>query len=350
MKIKYLSLFLLALLSNACISQGGKDDSSISDNSKKIIHSQIAQYVVDVFEDSNGNLWFGTLENGVAKYDGNTLWYFTQADGLPSNRVTSMVEDVAGNLWFGTGRGLSKYDGNTFTNLSKKDGLCSNSVSNIFIDSKGLFWIGTWGGVCQFDGKEFAPVSLHNPTIDTPINEDTKNWITEINEDAKGNIWIARDGYGAYKYDGESFDHILKADGLHSNNVTEIEFDHLGNTWFGTRVAERDHPNPTKRFGKGGVNRMDDQTIISFPDIEEFNNGDVYSIYRDLSDNIWIGTVKKGVYKYDGKEFIHYDVPTSVMSMVEDKKGIIWLGSAGGLYKINLEGEVINVTTNGPWK
>jgi len=37
------------------------------------------------------------------------------------------------------------------------------------------------------------------------------------------------------------------------------------------------------------------------------------------------------------------------MSILKDKKGNIWLGYAGGLYKIDKYGEAINVTTNGPW-
>jgi ligand-binding sensor domain-containing protein len=75
--------------------------------------------------------------------------------------------------------------------------------------------------------------------------------------------------------------------------------------------------------------------IISFPEIAGFNDGDVYEIYRDKSDNIWIGTVKNGVYRYDGEAFKHYDVPISIMGMLEDRKGNLWLGGAGGLYRIN---------------
>ena len=35
--------------------------------------SQIGQYVTSIFEDSKGHLWFGTLEKGIAKYDGNNF-------------------------------------------------------------------------------------------------------------------------------------------------------------------------------------------------------------------------------------------------------------------------------------
>jgi ligand-binding sensor domain-containing protein len=223
-------------------------------------------------------------------------------------------------------------------------------IANLLIDSKNVFWVGTWNGVYKFDGKSFHHFSVPYPKVDTKINEDTKDWIMGISEDANGNIWFLRDGYGVCEYDGNSFTHFLKKDGLHSNNVTQIEFDKDGSVWIGTRVAERDDPDPKKQFGKGGINKIIGNEIISFPEIKGFNDGDVYKIYRDKSDNIWIGTVKNGVYKYDRVAFKHYDIPISIMGILEDRKGNFWLGGAGGLYRINQRDEIMNVTTKGPWK
>ena len=52
---------------------------------------QIAEYVVDIFEDKKGNLWFGTMGKGVARYDGNILTYFSTKDGLCGNTVASIA-------------------------------------------------------------------------------------------------------------------------------------------------------------------------------------------------------------------------------------------------------------------
>lgn len=43
---------------------------------------QIAKYVRRIFEDSRGNLWFGTNALGVCRYDGDTLVYFSTYNGL----------------------------------------------------------------------------------------------------------------------------------------------------------------------------------------------------------------------------------------------------------------------------
>ena len=72
-------------------------------------------------------------------------------------------------------------------------------------------------------------------------------------------------------------------------------------------------------------------------------------VTKDHSNNLWFSTISNGVYKYTNNEFINYNVPVPIMDILEDKKGIIWLGCAGGLYKIDQKENVINVTVNGPW-
>ena len=348
--MKNIFLLVFAIFSVSCNSQRKKTKSSEFNNStEQVKASQIGEYVVEIFQDSNDNLWFGTLEKGVAKFDGSNLKYLTIEDGLPSNRITSIIEDDNGDIWFGTGMGVSNYDGVAFTNYSEKDGLCSDMVSNLFIDSKGDYWIGTWGGVCKLKGSTFEEFPIPYPEIETKINPDTKDWITSITEDSKGNIWFGRDGYGASRFDGNSFVHFTTKEGLNSNNVQSIIEDKEGNIWFGTRVAEKDNADSNKRFGNGGLNKYDGTKVNHFPQIMGLNQSDVYAIYTDRSNELWISTTSNGVYKYENNEFHNYNVPTSTMVFIKDNEGDIWLGSAGGLYKIDTDGEVINIMTNGPW-
>lgn len=348
--MKNILLTVLAIWVVSCNAQTKKDGTTEIENPIDQPNiSQIGDYVVETFQDSKGNLWFGTLAKGVAKYDGKNLVYLTTKDGLPSNRVTNVIEDSLGNLWFGTGAGLSKFDGKTFANYSEKDGLCSDMISNLFIDRKGIFWIGTWGGVCKFNGTQFENVLIPYPKIETKINPDTKDWITSIAEDSKGHIWFGRDGYGASKFDGNSFVHFTTKEGLNSNNVQSIVEDKEGNIWIGTRVAEKDNADADKRSGKGGLNKYDGEKFIHFPETKGLSDSDVYSIYKDRSNELWCSTTSHGVYHYKNNEFVNYNVPTSTMSFLKDHNGRIWLGCAGGLYRINPNGEVLNITTNGPW-
>ena len=70
----------------------------------------VSQYIRSIFQDSKGNLWFGTIGEGVVRYDVKTLTYFSNPDGFYSNSVFSINEDKNGNMWFGTDQGLYKYD------------------------------------------------------------------------------------------------------------------------------------------------------------------------------------------------------------------------------------------------
>ena len=343
-----LLIFVISFITS-CQGQSQSSNKNVINKLSKNADSQIGEYVVEIFQDTKSNIWFGTLEKGVAKYNGNNLKYLTTKDGLPSNRITNVIEDNLGNLWFGTGSGISKFDGKHFTNYSEEDGLCSDMISNLFIDSKGNFWIGTWGGVCKFDGTRFEKFLIPYPKIETKINPDTKDWVTSITEDKKGNIWFGRDGYGASKFNGNSFVHFTTKEGLNSNNVQSIMEDTNGNIWIGTRVAEKDIADIDKRFGKGGLNKYDGNKFVHFPEMKGLNESDVFTVYKDNTNDLWISTTSNGVYNYTDHEFVNYNVPTSTMVFLKDLKGNIWLGSAGGLYKIDKNGETKNVTTNGPW-
>ena len=330
-----------------------------SDQNSISTPQQLGEYIVEIFEDSKGNLWFGTMNNGVIRFDGNQLEPFYLEKGIAGNAVVAIVEDEAENLWFGTHSGLSKFDGKTFTNFYENDGLCHNRVSNLLIDKDDQLWIGTWSGICVYDGTSFADFPLPQPDINSPLNRDTKDWTTEIMQDSKGNIWFGRDGYGACRYNSKSkekFEHVTKEDGLPSNNVQSIMEDSQGNIWFTTRVAERDHPDADKRSGEGGLGMFDGKSFMSFDNQKGLSKNDIYTIYEDRAGSIWIGATGHGVYKYENGNFQLFnktdrpDLNSSfgLQSALEDKDDRLWLGFSGGLFRLE-DSTLVNINTNGPW-
>ncbi len=62
---------------------------------------QIGTYVIEAFQDRDGNYWFGTGD-AVCRYDGESLTYFNEEDGLGGNAVTAILQDEGGAMWFGT--------------------------------------------------------------------------------------------------------------------------------------------------------------------------------------------------------------------------------------------------------
>lgn len=128
--------------------------------------------VLALFEDSVGNIWFGNNGGGLFKYDGKTLINFTEVKGLSNRefrtsgkskpgtlaRIYAINEDNNGDMWIGTvDSGVWRYDGNYLTNYTTKDGLSSNAVNTIYKDNNGELWFGTdSNGVCKFNGNAFT--------------------------------------------------------------------------------------------------------------------------------------------------------------------------------------------------
>lgn len=69
--------------------------------------------VFSIGEDSGGNIWFGTSEQGAWRYDGESVRQFTAKDGLGLSDVATFYTDRRGDLWAG-GKGVYRFDGSSF--------------------------------------------------------------------------------------------------------------------------------------------------------------------------------------------------------------------------------------------
>jgi ligand-binding sensor domain-containing protein len=92
-----------------------------------------------IAKDSRGNIWIGTYEGGLCRYDGQKIRTYTVQNGLSNNFIYDIVEDDDHNIWVATANGLSKFDGNTFTNYLDNDTL-HIKVTSLAKDLDGKIW------------------------------------------------------------------------------------------------------------------------------------------------------------------------------------------------------------------
>ena len=101
---------------------------SQSNKENQIVHSKddstrlkFTTGVRSILEDSKGNIWFGSYNEGVCLLHNGELQYFTTENGLSDNQVRSIYEDKNGIIWFECGRGLSTYDGKEITTYKERN-------------------------------------------------------------------------------------------------------------------------------------------------------------------------------------------------------------------------------------
>jgi ligand-binding sensor domain-containing protein len=309
------------------------------------LEGQLCQHLRRIHQDRHGNLWMGTNIYGLMRYDGDTLVYFTEKDGLGRGRITGIVEDAAGNLWIGTASGLSKYDGTSFTNFTKKDGLVDDEIWSLIIDRSGTFWIGTMNGASRLDGKEFTTFPIPKAEVKDADPMLSANRVSAIMEDKKGNIWFGLDGYGISIYNGGSFSHLTKESGLPDNNITHILEDKNGDIWISSM--------------SGGISRYDGKAFTNFTQQGVIEGEEVWSVYEDEKGDIWFPAENAGVYRYDGETFANFNAAqglqtNAIQCIFEDRQGRFWLGGWGGLFRYDPAAgpsgkTFFSVAKDGPW-
>ena len=303
------------------------------------IDGQLCQHIRKIFQDKSGNLWFGTNVYNLMRYDGDTLEYFSEKDGLGGGRITGIVEDKKGNIWLGTYKGLTKFDGKSFTTFTEKDGLLNNEIWSLIIDKKGIFWIGTNAGLSRFDGNKFTTISIPKAQVEDVNTIYSPDRVTGIAEDKEGNLWFGTDGFGISKYNGKTFTNYTMEDGLCDNTINELMLDSKGNLWIGTYW--------------GGVSKYDGEKFTNFTKDGVISGVEVGAFFEDSNGDIWFAAENNGVYCYDGKSFTNLYkeeglVTNGILSIFEDKEGRFWFGGWGGLFRYDGK-SFFPITRNGPW-
>lgn len=215
--------------------------------------------------------------------------------GLSNNSVVEITQDKDGFLWFATEEGLNKFDGSRFINYYKHTNhISGNELNCIYADpAEPIIWIATQrAGMNAYNyEKDELTVFVHD---DSNPNSLITNDVTHISPASDGNLWLSTYHRGVEHFNKSTgeFTHYntTTLPDLPSNNVWTVLEDgngkvYIGHVEHGMSIVSL----KTKHVKNFRYNPQDKKGIP----------GDhVHCIYKDNTNNIWIGT-EKGAALFD---------------------------------------------------
>jgi len=307
--------------------------------------------VRSILQDSSGFLWFGTM-NGLVRYDGYELKVFTpsQTDttSLGGRTVLALHEDRTGSIWIGTYlMGLWHYDQDTGAfrhfDLGRDNGGQpeAGQVNSITEDDQGRLWVGLQYGLVSLDIAT-GEVTWHDEVKAHLGSENRILAISSVMADTKGRIWCGTDGNGVVIYSPDTGDtrwlthNPDREQSLPSSIAYDIAQTADGKIWMATTNGLALWQEATGEF-------------IVFRPAEESGPLGLNIMAKIIGDDqglLWLGSAA-GLYVFDpeSRQFrlFAYDPekPSSpangpVLSLLLDDSGILWAGSwHAGLNKVS---------------
>ncbi len=294
--------------------------------------------VTAICETENGNMWFGTKNDGLYQVEKSSFTvhkYFQLNSSIHSHIFFDVFKGAQGRLFVATDKGIYLYNElrNIFVLVDNR------SAFSITETTSGDIWFGT-----NNDGilvlKQGQKTVFHIEANETSSFALSSNNIRAIYEDVQQNIWIGTFKGGInyiLKNNHAVFNSIKRNPALSNtlsfNSVDGILEDRLGNLWLGT--------------DGGGLNFLNKQTN-QFKLYDGTGVGAPYkplksalTIFEDSEGIIWTGGYLEGLCKLDKKRnvFDRYENvtsdPTSIGSndvrcIFEDRNHDLWIATNGG--------------------
>lgn len=331
-----------------------------------------ASAILDAMQDFSGNLWVCTNGDGIFKLNGlkggdnySQSSQFGKKQGLNSDYIGSVFEDAEGNMWFGNaglGDGLSvlkdqaftfnSYDSDRFSGsilavaevgdelwlagetgilienkrngalqlLDQRNGLPKDRINALYVDRKGIVWVGTGlSGLYQVNrqSKMASRVFISQNSL-----ENTVNAIDGSNSE----VWVATNG-GVIRFDLERGTNRVytTSDRLPHNKISDVFVDSRGKAWIATRS------NGLYCVSDGRELRIDVRTEMEF-----------VSITEDQRGQLWAVTSGSGVFEFSEDSLKYYSVNDGLLSnygysIQTDSRGNIWVGHRLGISRISAD-------------
>ncbi|SEQ50405.1 ligand-binding sensor domain-containing protein [Treponema bryantii] len=321
--------------------------------------------VNEVSQDKSGAFWFGVAPHYAVRIkDTEETVFDIGHDHQEGTVVNSILQDTAGNFWFASDCGITILHNGVYTYYDKRNGLADDYINHIFEDHEGNMWIAyNRGGIEKMSQGKFRTIAM--PIAVNAICEDPVRGVT----------WLGADN-GLYCYNKDSQ--------FVENKITELckgaRIRHVGMTSDGellissysdiSQVCVTSNDKITVWTMKDGLAGLKcrvsikttdgkyyvgttqglsiiekDGSIHSLTRKEGFENEFIMSLYEDKKGQVWVGTDGGGIYILKDEQIIkHYNSENGLAGNVIFKTEPIedsglWIATGTGISKYNEESD-----------
>jgi len=338
-----------------------------------------------ILQDSKGRYWIAThsgglylmqlppdANNDIDHQNWNPIFHqFITSEKNPSTLSSDYIQDIEedanGNIWIASVHGLNIIESDQllaisgddytiepldlqfkrqFDNPSSRGSLNNNNINVIYQDNQDLIWLGSKSGLNQFNWytNQFELYNIRN-------NTDDDNKFELIN-----NIYLENDSTAILASD---INGILKYDIKNHKLLEQIKYDVKE---INGRVSII-HPSEDNILyigtikGVAKINQKDNSSkLYKLPYVLKSADTNIYisCIFKDSKDRLWGGT-ERGLFILDEKTgeytFFKYDLnnsnsiaDNSITHIFEDSQHNIWFCTFNGLSKLNYDKDVGFIT------
>lgn len=224
-----------------------------------------------LFEDREGNIWLGTIGEGLLRLRQRRVTMLNASSGLPDTGANSVLEDARGSVWIGTARGLCRlFEGQltTYFITAIRREMSGFRIAAMYEEQDGTLWFGVGNGVVRYRDQHFTEYPLPGLGL-----------IFAITKDRHGQMWLGTAG-GLWRFQNGQTTRFSQAEGLVNNEVKHIYEDRAGTLWLGTT---------------GGLSCFHEGRFTNYTTREGLSNDTVRAVYEDQDGTFWLGTYGGGL-------------------------------------------------------
>ncbi|MBI2514551.1 MAG: response regulator [Opitutae bacterium] len=285
---------------------------------------------ISLREDHAGNLWLGSFTRGAALFHRDGRHFrVTMAEGLENEAVLNVFEDSQGDIWLATnGGGVARLRPKRVRVFDRQAGLVQPVINAVLETAPDEFLVATHGGgTMRLRAGRFEPVDGPDATL----LKRAGSWPMALARDRAGALWAASFSQGVVLGGGGDNVRVFDRNEIGDDVVYAVHPAADGRVWVGSR---------------NGIAVVEGGRAQRFLPADGLPAGRYHVLAEEPDGTIWAASREHGLARFDdgkvsfeqpiagvrGAETVHCDAAGNVWAAAPDGGGLAL--RAGGAWRV----------------